>query len=68
MEANPRFKTVNVYDANLQRINHRESKEDKLQQGQEKSVSKKQAKDLDGEPEAAGQKESKKRKVKSQSM
>ncbi|PBJ08023.1 hypothetical protein [Flavobacterium sp. ACN6] len=68
VEANPRFKTVNVYDTNMQRINHRESKEEKLQQGQEKSVSKKQAKDLDGEPEAAGQKESKKRKVKSQSM
>lgn len=40
IEANPQFKTVNVYDNNLQRINHRESKEEKQKETQGKSASK----------------------------
>lgn len=68
VEANPHFKTVNVYDVNLQRINHRESKEEKKENALEKKESKEQKKDLDGEPEGGGQKEGKKRKVKSQSI
>lgn len=42
VEANPQFKTLNVYDANLQRINHRESKEQKKNESENKSVSKAQ--------------------------
>jgi len=68
VEANPHFKTVNVYDANLQRINHRESKEEKKENALDKKESKEQKKDLDVEPEGGGQKEGKKRKVKSQSI
>ncbi|WP_264529255.1 hypothetical protein [Flavobacterium sp. N502540] len=40
IEANPQFKTVNVYDNNLQRINHRESNEEKQKETQGKSASK----------------------------
>ncbi|TDO96047.1 hypothetical protein [Flavobacterium sp. 245] len=68
VEANPHFKTVNVYDANLQRINHRESREEKKENALDKKESKEQQKDVDGEPEGGGQKEGKKRKVKSQSI
>jgi len=46
VEANPHFKTVNIYDVNMQRINHRESKDKK--QAQEKDISQKQ--DNDAEP------------------
>jgi len=68
VEANPQFKTLNVYDGDKQRINHRESKEEKKENALDKKESKEQQKDLDGEPEGAGQKEGKKRKVKSQSI
>ncbi|EJG03144.1 hypothetical protein [Flavobacterium sp. F52] len=37
VEANPQFKTLNVYDGSLQRINHRESKEEKKSQNEETS-------------------------------
>lgn len=40
VEANPQFKTVNVFDSNLQRINHREIKEQKQGESENKSVSK----------------------------
>lgn len=39
VEANPQFKTVNVYDNNLQRINHRESKEEKKSESQRNLIS-----------------------------
>ncbi len=68
VEANPHFKTVNVYDVNFQRINHRESKEEKKENALDKKASKEPQKDLGGEPEGGGQKEGKKRKVKSQSI
>lgn len=48
VEANPHFKTVNVYDANKQRINHRESKDEK--QGVAKENDKRQKQDNEGEP------------------
>ena len=68
VEANPQFKTLNVYDGDKQRINHRESKEEKKENALDKKESKEQQKDLDGEPGGGGQKEGKKRKVKSQSI
>lgn len=37
----PQFKTLNVYDGNLQRINHRESKEEK--KSEEEKTSEKQS-------------------------
>lgn len=46
VEANPQFKTLNVYDGSLQRINHRESKQQKQSESKDKNVSK----DGDGEP------------------
>ena len=39
VEANPQFKTVNVYDDNFQRINHRESKDQKKSELEGKSIS-----------------------------
>jgi len=39
VEANPQFKTVNVYDVNKQRINHRESKQEKQSESKERNMS-----------------------------
>lgn len=47
VEANPQFKTLNVYDGSLQRINHRESKQQKQSESKDKNVSKDSD---DGEP------------------
>lgn len=68
VEANPHFKTVNVYDTNLQRISHRESKDLKQKDTQDKTVSKEQKKDLEGEPAGEDQKEGRKKKKQSQSI
>jgi hypothetical protein len=69
IEASPQFKTINVYDSNLQRIDNRKSKEEKqseTQQASEKQGSKKQNQTADDDgPEVP--KEAKKKK-KSQSM
>lgn len=69
IEASPQFKTINVYDSNLQRIDNRKSKEEKqseTQQNSEKQGSKKQNQTADDDgPEVP--KEAKKKK-KSQSM
>lgn len=45
VEANPQFKTVNVYDVNKQRINHRESKDEKQGVAKEKDKNQKQGND-----------------------
>lgn len=52
VEANPHFKTVNVYDGSMQRINTRESKDEKQTQSEGKSAQKdvKQQQDSDSEP------------------
>ncbi|TPG32132.1 hypothetical protein EAH81_26245, partial [Flavobacterium pectinovorum] len=39
VEANPQFKTLNVYDGDKQRINHRESKEEKKTESKQKDNS-----------------------------
>lgn len=39
VEANPQFKTLNVYDGDKQRINHRESKEEKKAESKQKDHS-----------------------------
>lgn len=68
VEANPQFKTVNVYDANLQRINHRESKEEKKAEFQKESVSKDQKKNLDSEQGDSVRKDNKVKKRKTPTL
>jgi len=68
VEANPQFKTVNVYDENLQRINHRESKEEKKAESQKESVSKDQNKNLDSDEGDSGRKDNKVKKRKTPSL
>jgi hypothetical protein len=65
VEANPHFKTVNVYDGSMQRINERESKEQKKSQSETKSEDKgvKQNQDAASEsPESGPKKNTKKKK------
>nr|WP_315242082.1 hypothetical protein [uncultured Flavobacterium sp.] len=65
VEANPHFKTVNVYDGSMQRINERESKEQKKSQSETKSEDKgvKQNRDVASEsPESGPKKNTKKKK------
>lgn len=38
IEANPQFKTINIYDNNMKRLNNRQSKEEKQEQGEIKSA------------------------------
>lgn len=62
VEANPQFKTVNVYDGNLERINHRESKDQKKAESNDKNKSQKQDNDGDS-PESQKNSNDRKRKV-----
>lgn len=70
VEANPQFKTINVYDANMKRIDNRQSKDEKQSEGESKSVKqnvKKQSQsDATDSPEAPQEK--KRRKKQSNSM
>jgi hypothetical protein len=69
IEASPQFKTINIYDSKMQRIDNRQSKEEKQSENQQTSAkqdSKKQKQNTDDDgPEVP--KEAKKRR-KSQSM
>ncbi|UCS95201.1 hypothetical protein KZP23_09420 [Echinicola marina] len=38
IEANPRFKTINIYDSNMQRVDNRQSKSEKQSEGQRRSA------------------------------
>ena len=38
IEANPQFKTINIYDSNLQRVDNRQSKSEKQSQGENQSA------------------------------
>ncbi|MFV8324947.1 hypothetical protein [Flavobacterium sp. ZS1P14] len=69
VEANPQFKTINVYDGNRQRINNRQSKDEKQSEGQNKTIkdSKKQSQSTAGDGEAVPQ-EKKSRRRQSNSM
>ncbi|HEX9151810.1 MAG TPA: hypothetical protein VF842_06980, partial [Flavobacterium sp.] len=69
VEANPQFKTINVYDGNRQRINNRESKEEKQSEGQSKTTekTKKQSQSADNDGAEVPQ-EKKRRKKQSNSM
>lgn len=70
IEANPQFKTVNVYDDNLQRINHRESKDEKQKETQGKSATKdsKQTKESGSDEAAEAEKKRSHRKGKAKSL
>jgi len=71
VEANPQFKTLNVYDANLQHINHRESKEEKKSQGEktsEKQSDKKQSEAAEESSETPSANRPKKRRQQSNSV
>lgn len=70
IEASPKFKTINVYDSNLQRIDNRKAKDEKQSESQQTSVkqgSKKQNQTADDDDGPEVPKEAKKKK-KSQSM
>lgn len=65
VEANPHFKTINVYDSAMQRINNRESKDEKKGESEGKSANKdaKQQQDANSEsPESGPKKNSKKKR------
>lgn len=69
IEANPQFKTINVYDVNMKRIDNRQSKEEKQSEGEGKSIkqdSKRQSPSSDDDGPAVP--EAKKRKKQSNSM
>lgn len=71
VEANPQFKTLNVYDGNLQRINHRESKDQKKSEGEktsEKQSDKKQSEAADENSETPSANKPKKRRQQSNSV
>ncbi|KAF2334562.1 hypothetical protein [Flavobacterium nitrogenifigens] len=69
IEANPQFKTVKVYDENMQRINHRESKEEKKSILENQSASKDQKKSSDGDSDSSEpEKKNNNRKSKSHSI
>lgn len=66
IEANPKFKTINIYDSNMQRLNTRQSKKEQQSEGETHTVKQqnrkeKQAAD-DDEPEMPKQAKKKRRK------
>lgn len=70
VEANPQFKTINVYDSNMKRIDNRQSKEEKQTEGETKSAkqeAKKQNQSDDTDRPEAPQ-EKKRRKKQSNSI
>jgi hypothetical protein len=38
IEANPQFKTINIYDSNMQRVDNRQSKKEQQSEGENQSV------------------------------
>lgn len=71
IEANPQFKTINVYDSNMQRIDNRHSKEKKQSEVEKTSVkqdSKKQNQSVDDDGPEVPKEAKKKRKSQSNSM
>ena len=67
IEANPQFKTINIYDSNMQRISHKQGQDEKQGQGEQKSVkqnAKNETKQGDADDGEAVPKASNKRKKK----
>lgn len=67
VEANPHFKTVNVYDIDMKRINIKEVKEQKVSEGQKETTSKEIKKDTPKETPDSLDETSKKKPRKKQS-
>lgn len=71
IEANPRFKTINVYDANMQRLSNRQSRKEQQSEGENKATKQESRKEKqtveEDEPEMP-KKAKKKRKRKAQSI
>ncbi|MEZ7506087.1 hypothetical protein [Flavobacterium sp. Arc2] len=67
VEVNPQFKTINVYDTNIKRIDNRESKGEKQKEGEKVSLkkdSKKQGTSIDSEePDVPKEKKKNKKAV-----
>lgn len=64
IEANPQFKTINLYDSDMQRIDNRQSKDEKQSKGEGEAVqdNKKQSQSNDGDrPEVPQEKKRRKR-------
>nr|WP_315200693.1 hypothetical protein [uncultured Flavobacterium sp.] len=70
VEANPHFKTINVYDENMQRVNNRESKDLKQNESEGKSTTKeaKAKPDADTEMSEAGDNGKRRRNKQSNSI
>jgi hypothetical protein len=71
IEANPQFKTINVYDGNLKRIDNRQTKDEKQSEGQNASMkqdSKRQSQSADEDGPGAPQESKKRKKKQSNSM
>ncbi|SHH90651.1 hypothetical protein SAMN05444481_1481, partial [Flavobacterium frigidimaris] len=71
IEASPQFKTINVYDSNMQRIDNRHSKDEKqseTQQASEKQGSKRQNPSADEDGPEVPKEAKRKKKSQSSSM
>ncbi|OXA65286.1 hypothetical protein B0A67_24605, partial [Flavobacterium aquidurense] len=71
IEASPQFKTINVYDSNMQRIDNRHSKDEKqseTQQASEKQGSKRQNQSADEDGPEVPKEAKRKKKSQSSSM
>lgn len=70
VEANPHFKTINVYDADMQRISNRERKDESLGEAEGKTTGKnnKQQQNDNAEAPEAGERKTQKKKSKSNSI
>lgn len=67
IEANPHFKTINVYDGSMQRINNRESKEEKQSESHGQSVNKDVKQKQDNASESSDKEPREKKQKKKQS-
>lgn len=71
IEANPQFKTINVYDGGMNRINNRQSKEEKQSEGEAKSMKqdgKRQSQRVDDDGPEVPQETKKRKRKQSNSM
>ena len=69
IEANPQFKTIKIYNENMQRINHRESKDEKKSLLENNSVSKDQKKSVESDSDfSEPERKNNTKKSKSQSI
>jgi hypothetical protein len=66
VEANPHFKTINIYDGTMQRINNKENKDQKQAESEGKSTSKDSKKTQENDDEPAQNQEKAKAKKKKQ--